>query len=370
MLKAFQYRIYPDSGQSEQMEKTFGCVRFVYNHYLEKKKTLYDKEQKSISKTDCNNDLNHVLKMEKPWLREVDKFALTNAVYHLEAAYHKFFRENAGYPRFKTKHSHRDSYTTNFTNGNIKALFEENLIQLPKLGKVRAKLHRRFEGQIKSAVVSRNPAGHYYVSVLVETAENSFLPVNGKQIGFDMGIKEFLVDSNGIHIANPKPLSVYEKKLAREQRKLAHKNTGGKNWEKQRRKTARVHEKIKNIRNEFTNQLSHKLVEENQILISEKLMIRNMIKNHHLSKSIADAGWGDFLRKIEYKALWKGRIYHQIDPWYASSQLCSSCGKKKTEVKLLSVRKWECSCGAIHERDENAAKNILRKGLEELKEVS
>lgn len=370
MLKAYKYRIYPDAVQKEQLAKTFGCVRFVYNYYLEKQKVCYEEKQAFLSRIDCNNDLNRVLKTENPWLREVDKFALTNAVFHLNAAYQKFFREKAGYPKFKSKHSHYDSYTTNFTNGNIKALFEANRIQLPRLGKVRARLHRSFEGRIKSATVSRNPADHYYVSVLVETAEEPPLPVNENRIGIDMGLKEFLVDSNGRHIENPKPLAAYEKKLIREQRKLAHKKHGSKNWEKQRKKTARFHEKIKNIREGFTDQLSARLVEENQTIISEKLQIRNMIKNHYLTKAIADAGWGNFLRKVEYKALWRGRTYHQIDPWYASSQICSCCGKKNPEVKLLSIRNWECSCKAVHQRDENAAKNILRKGLEELNEVS
>lgn len=370
MLKAYKYRIYPDRGQEEQLAKTFGCVRFVYNYYLEKKKACHEEEQGAFSKTGCNNDLNRVLKTEKPWLRDVDKFALTNTVYHLAAAFQKFFSGKAGYPNFKTKHSHYDSYTTNFTNGNIRVQFEEGRIRLPKLGMIRAKLHRSFSGNIKSATVSRNPAGRYFMSILVETAGEEPLSPNEKKIGIDMGLKDFLVDSNGCHIANPRPLACYERKLAKEQRKLSHKKTGGRNWEKQRKKTAQVHEKIKNIREDFTNQLSSKLVEENQILISEKLQIRNMIKNHHLSKSIADAGWGEFLRKVEYKAKWKGRTYHKIDPWYASSQICSRCGKKNPEVKLLSVRSWECSCGAVHQRDENAAKNILGKGLEELGEAS
>lgn len=369
MLKAYQYRIYPDSVQKEQLAKTFGCVRFVYNYYLGKQKALYEEKQAFLSRIDCNNDLNRVLKEENPWLREVDKFALTNAVFHLDAAYQKFFREKTGYPKFKSKHSHHDSYTTNYTNGNIKVQFGANRIQLPKLGKVEAKLHRRFEGTIRSAVVSRNPADHYYVSVLVETAEEKPLPANENRIGIDMGLKDFLVDSNGSHVRSPKPLAVYEKKLAREQRKLAHKKPGSKNWEKQRKKTARVHEKIKNIREDFTDQLSAKLVGENQTIISEKLQIRAMIKDHQLSKAIADAGWGSFLRKVEYKAKWKGRTYHQIDPWYASSQICSCCGKKNPEVKLLSIRSWECCCKAVHQRDENAAKNILRKGLEELEEA-
>lgn len=169
MLKAYKYRIYPNKEQKVQIAKTFGCCRFVYNQTLAYRKDAYEKEKKSVSKTDCNNYCNRELKKEYEWLKEVDKFALTNAIYNMDSAYQKFFREHAGYPKFKSKHNNHRSYTTNFTNGNIAVNFEDGTIKLPKLKKVKAKLHREFEGQIKSATISRVPSGKYYVSVLVET---------------------------------------------------------------------------------------------------------------------------------------------------------------------------------------------------------
>lgn len=367
LFRAYRYRIYPDQEQQVLLSKMFGCVRFVYNHYLAEQIRRYEAGEKYLSKTDCNNDLNRSLKDEYPWLREADKFALTNAVYHLDCAYQNLFKRGVGFPRFKSKHDHHDSYTTNFTNGNIKADFEKNQLQLPKLKKVTAKLHRTFSGSIKSATISRTPSGKYYVALLAEEEAIETYPAADKAIGIDVGIKEFLVDSDGNHIENPKYLRQNERKLAKEQRKLSHKTKGSHNWEKQRIKVARQHEKIHNSRENHAHQLSAQIVRENQTIISEDLRIGNMLRNRHLSKAIADVSWGGFYQKLEYKAKWYGRTYHRISPWYASSQICSTCGEKNGQVKVLSVREWECSCGAKHHRDENAAKNILRKGMEELR---
>ena len=373
MLKAYRYRIYPDDMQKIQLAKTFGCVRFVYNYYLDKKIQQYKETKRSMSKTECNNDLNRNVKEEYQWLREVDKFALTNAIYNLDAAYKNFFQSTVvGFPKFKSKSSHDYSYKTNYTNQNIEVDFEGNQIKLPKLKWVKAKVHRVFQGHIQSAAIRQVPSGKYYVSILVEenidvrAADLRLLEPSGKTIGFDLGIKEFMIDSNGRHEANPRLLQKYEKKLAKEQRILARKQKGSKNREKQRIKVARIHEKIANVRKDHTDQLSAKIVNENQVIISEDLQISNMVRNHNLSKAILDVSWGDFLRKIEYKARWNGKVYHKVSPWYASSQICSACGKKNEKVKLLSVRQWECECGAVHQRDENAAINILRQGMLEL----
>ncbi len=178
MLKAYKYRIYPNNEQKIQIAKTFGCCRFVYNQTLAYRKEVYEKEKKSVSKTDCNNYCNRQLKKEYEWLKEVDKFALTNAIYNMDAAYQKFFKEHAGYPKFKSKHDNHKSYTTNFTNGNIAVDFEENRVKLPKLKNVKAKLHRNFSGQIKSATISQIPSGKYYVSILVETEHVELPHVN------------------------------------------------------------------------------------------------------------------------------------------------------------------------------------------------
>ena len=196
MLKGYKYRLYPNKEQEVQLQKTFGCCRFVYNQTLAYRKEKYDKEKESMNKTSCNNYCNQVLKKEYEWLKEVDKFALTNAIYNMDSAYQKFFKEHAGYPKFKSKKNHKKSYTTNFTNGNIEVDFENNKIKLPKLKWVKAKLHREFVEQIKSATISQVPSGKYYVSVLVET-EHIPMESNGCVIGFDLGIKDLLITSEG-----------------------------------------------------------------------------------------------------------------------------------------------------------------------------
>lgn len=366
MLKAYKYRIYPNNEQKVQIAKTFGCCRFVYNQTLAYRKGTYEKENKSVTKTDGNNYCNRELKKEYEWLKEVDKFALTNAIYNMDSAYQKFFREHAGYPKFKSKHDNHKSYTTNFTNGNIAIDFEGGKIKLPKLKKVKAKLHREFEGQIKSATVSQVPSGKYYVSILVET-EHEELPHTKQKIGIDLGIKDFCITSNGKKYKNPKTIKKYEKKLAKLQRELAHKEKGSKNYYKQKRKIALCHEKISNTRKDYLHRVSYEMISENQVIVSENLQVRNMVKNHHLAKAIADVSWYEFTRQIKYKAEWNGRKYIKIDTFYASSQLCSVCGYQNKDTENLSVREWNCPvCKTKHDRDVNAARNILAEGLRQI----
>lgn len=363
MLKGYKYRIYPNKRQEEQIQKTFGCCRFVYNQTLAYRKEKYEKDKEFMTKIACNNYVNQVLKKEYEWLKEVDKFALTNSVYNMDSAYQKFFKEHSGYPKFKSKHNHNKSYKTNFSNGNIEVSFKNNKIKLPKLKWIKAKVHREFVGKIKSATISQVPSGKYFVSVLVET-EHIPMESIGCAIGFDLGIKDLLITSDGEKKENPKHIKKYEDKLAKEQRKLSHKKKGSNNWNKQRIKVARIHEKIHNTRIDNLHKISHELVSENQVIVSEDLAVSNMIKNHHLAKSIQDCGWSELTRQISYKSDWNNRQYIKIGRFTKSSQLCNVCGYVNTETKNLSVREWTCpQCGTVHDRDINAAINILNEGL-------
>ena len=363
MLKAYKYRIYPNNEQQVQIEKTFGCCRFVYNQTLSYRKERYEKEKVSLSKIDCNNYCTRILKKEYPWLKEVDKFALSNAVYNMDSAYQKFFKEHAGFPKLKSKHNNHKSYKTNITGKNITVDFENNTIKLPKLKQVKAKLHRKFQGKIKSATVSQVPSGKYYVSILVET-EHVPLEHTDHNIGLDLGIKDLCITSDGNKYKNPKIIRKYENKLAKLQRQLAHKKKGSNNYYKKKKQIALCHEKITNTRKDYLHKISHEIISENQVIVSENLQIKNMIKNHHLAKSITDVSWYELTRQLEYKAEWNGRKYIKVDTFYASSQLCSVCGYQNPDTKDLSVRTWICpECGAEHDRDINAAKNILAEGL-------
>lgn len=365
--KSYKYRIYPNKQQEILIQKTFGCCRFVYNQYLAKRIELYKQDKSTMNYNACSNDLKR-LKQENEWLKEVDSISIQSALKDLDVAYQNFFRRvkqgdsKAGFPRFKSKKENRKSYKTKYTNGNIQVL--SNKIKLPKLGLVKCKVSKQIEGRILNTTILQNPSGKYFVSVCCTDVEIPQYSSTSAVVGIDLGLKEFAITSDGQHINNPKYLAKSEKKLNKLQKQLSRKTIGSSNRNKARIKVARQHEKIANQRNNFLQKLSTQLIKDYDVICLEDLKVKNMIKNHKLAKSISDVSWSEFVRQLKYKADWQHKIIQKIDTYYPSSQICSNCGYKFTGTKDLTVREWNCpQCGTHHDRDENAAINILNEGL-------
>ena len=371
-LKAYKFRIYPTEEQEIFFAKTFGCVRKVYNLMLNDRKKAYEEVKNDPSKK-MTFPTPAKYKKEFPFLKEVDSLALANAQLHLDKAYKNFFRDKSvGFPRFKSKKNPVQSYTTNNQNGTV-ALIDSKFIKVPKLKSlVRIKLHRQPKGMIKSATISRHASGKYYISLLCKE-EISELPKTNSAIGIDLGITDFAILSDGQKIDNHKFTSKMEKKLKREQRKLSKrallaKNKGiplseAKNYQKQKRKVARLHEKVMNQRTDFLNKLSTEIIKNHDIICIEDLNVKGMLRNHKLARSISDVSWSSFVAKLQYKADWYGREIIKVDTWFPSSQICSECGHKDGK-KSLDIREWTCPiCHTHHDRDINASINILTEGL-------
>ncbi|GAB2319716.1 IS200/IS605 family element RNA-guided endonuclease TnpB [Alkalibacterium sp. s-m-22] len=294
-------------------------------------------------------------------MKEVDSLALANAQQNLERAYKNFFRDKSVcFPKFKSKHKSKASYTTNNQGGNIR--IEDGKIKLPKTGFVKLNQHRKFEGVIKSCTISMNKSGKYFVSILVKS-EDEAVEITKRKIGIDLGISDFAITTNDLgeieKHKNPKHLYKAEKQLKKAQRSLSRKQKGGKNRSKARLQVAKKHEKIANQRKDFLHKLTKKITDENQVIVIETLSTQNLMKNHKLAKSIGDAGWHEFVRQLEYKAEQKGRTIIKADRFYPSSQICSACGHRDGK-KPLHIREWECpNCGEYLDRDINASKNLL-----------
>lgn len=371
-LKAYKFRIYPTEEQEIFFAKTFGCVRKVYNLMLNDRKKAYEEVKNDPSKK-MTFPTPAKYKKEFPFLKEVDSLALANAQLNLDKAYKNFFRDKSvGFPRFKSKKNPVQSYTTNNQNGTV-ALIDSKFIKVPKLKSlVRIKLHRQPKGMIKSATISRHASGKYYISLLCKEEINE-LPKTNSAIGIDLGITDFAILSDGQKIDNNRFTSKMEKKLKREQRKLSKrallaKNKGiplseAKNYQKQKRKVARLHEKVMNQRTDFLNKLSTEIIKNHDIICIEDLNVKGMLRNHKLARSISDVSWSSFVAKLQYKADWYGREIIKVDTWFPSSQICSECGHKDGK-KPLDIREWTCPiCHTHHDRDINASINILTEGL-------
>ena len=356
--RAYKYRIYPNKKQQELIRKTFGCTRYVYNYYLDKRKT--DKTNYTYVK--CAKDLTQ-LKKEFEWLKEVDSVGLQTSLKDLDVAYKNFFSGRSGYPKFKSRKNRHQSYRTSFSHNNI--AFMDKHIKLPKLGLVKVRDKQVPQGRILNATISQEPDGRFYYSLCCTDVSFKQLPKTNQFVGIDLGLVDFAIFSDGIKIENPRFFEKSEKKLAKLQRELSRKTIGSNRWNKARIKVAKLQKHISNQRKDFLQKLTTLIVRKYDIICIEDLDVKAM-KETELTvrnKRVSDVSWSEFHRQLTYKSTWYGRTLSVVDRYYPSSRICHHCGRidgKKAET----IRFWVCpKCNSKLDRDVNAAINILNEGL-------
>ena len=364
--KAYKYRIYPNKKQKELIAKTFGCTRFVYNYYLNKRKVMYENDKTTFTYNMCSKDLTQ-LKKELVWLKEPDKDSLQKCLKDLDMAYKKFFKEHTGYPKFKSKKNRYQSYRTSFTKttagGNI--MFLSKHIKLPKLGLVKTRDKQIPQGRILNATISQEPNGHYYCSLCCTDVEFEQFPKTDQNIGIDLGLVDFAILSDGTKIKNPQFYEKSEQKLIKLQRELSRKTIGSNRWNKARIKVANLQKHISNQRNDFLQKLTVDIVKAYDVIAIEDLDVKSMKETYSSTrnKRVGDVSWAEFRRMLTYKSQWYGRKLSVIDRYYPSSQICHCCGFRNGK-KPEDIREWTCSnCNSELDRDINAAINILNEGL-------
>ena len=367
MEYSYKFRIYPNAEQENLIHRTFGCCRYVYNHYLSKRMELYKENGSTMNYVACAKDLTQ-LKRELPWLAEVDATALQSSLRNLDNAFQNFFRRVKnkerpyGYPKFKSKHVHRKSYVSKNNHGTI--ALSDKKIRLPKLGMVKCRISKEVQGRILSATVSQNPSGKYFVSLCCTEVEIEKLPAAGKVTGVDLGVKALATTAEGDIYPNNKYLNQSDKKLRRLARRLSRKKKGSRNYEKARIRKARLEEHIANQRRDDIQKATTDLIRKYDVICLEDLKTKGMMNDHRLARSIGDASFFEFRRELEYKAEFYGREVTVIDAFYPSSHMCSHCGYRNPDTRDLKVRLWTCpDCGTNHDRDINAAINIRNEGL-------
>jgi len=374
--KAYKFRIYPTEEQKILITKTIGCSRFVFNYFLDLWHTSYQETGKGLSYNSCSAMLPGMKKKnETIWLKEVDSISLQSSLKNLFDAFTRFYKKQNAQPSFKSKRNPVQSYTTKYVNNNISVLTHQ--IKLPKLGLVDYANSREVKGRIISVTVRMNACGKYFVSIVCEAFIEQLTKTN-VSVGIDLGLSHFLIMSDGTKVNNNKYLDNATKRLAREQRKLSHrarlakgkniKLCDAKNYQKQKLKVSRLHEKVHNQRDDFLNKLSTDVIKKHDIICLEDLSVKSMLADSKFAKSISDVSWSKFVLKLEYKAEWYGKTIVKVDRFYPSSRICSNCLHNEGR-KPLSIRQWTCPvCGVHHDRDINASKNILAEGLRLLSE--